>query len=167
MTPSRKRPASGSRRLRATARIASASATAARTWPIRRPQATVGVTVLLVRSKSAVPSSSSSLRTCTESVGWLMPQASAARPKCPCSTTASKYLRSRRFIGSARPPSFARQAVRARAVHLELVPEPLREMAVVIDDDQLVGHEQDEVALVAGAGEPLLDRLELEREVVA
>src|SRR3712207_387782 len=51
MTPSRKRPASGSRRLRATARIASASATAARTWPIRRSQATVGVTVLLVRSK--------------------------------------------------------------------------------------------------------------------
>ena len=39
MMPSRKRPASGSRRLRATARIASASATAARTWPISRSQA--------------------------------------------------------------------------------------------------------------------------------
>ena len=34
--------------------------------------------------------------------GWLMLQASAARPKCPCSATASRYRRSRRFIGSAR-----------------------------------------------------------------
>ena len=55
-----------------------------------RSQAAVGATRLLVRSNSTTPNSSSSLRTCTERVGWLMPQASAARPKCACSATASR-----------------------------------------------------------------------------
>jgi hypothetical protein len=57
---------------------------------LNRAQAAVGDTLLLVRSNRATPSNSSSLRSWTESVGWLTPQASAARPKCPCSATASR-----------------------------------------------------------------------------
>src|SRR3546814_2849792 len=55
-----------------------------------------------VCSSDLTPSSSSSLRIWVESVGWLTKHAAAARPKCRCSARATKYLRSRRFMGFLR-----------------------------------------------------------------
>src|SRR5690606_647005 len=46
-------------------------------------------------------SSSSSFLIWVDSVGWLTKQAAAARPKCLCSASAIRYLRSRRFISTA------------------------------------------------------------------
>ena len=55
-----------------------------------------------LRSTSSTPSSSSSFLIWVDSVGWLTKQASAARPKWRWSARATRYRRSRRFIGA--PP---------------------------------------------------------------
>src|SRR5690606_6066348 len=45
-----------------------------------------------------------------ERVGWLTKQAAAARPKCRWSASATRYLRSRRFIGMSPAGRWQRQA---------------------------------------------------------
>ena len=50
------------------------------------------------RSISRAPSAASSSRICTESAGWLMLTAAAARPKCPSSARAVRERSCRRVI---------------------------------------------------------------------
>ena len=57
-----------------------------------------------LRSTSSTPSSFSSFLIWVDSVGWLTKHASAARPKWRWSATATRYRRSRRFIGHPRDP---------------------------------------------------------------
>src|SRR5690606_24536638 len=54
-----------------------------------------------LRSMSSTPSSCSSFLSCVDRVGWLTKQASAARPKCRWSATATRYWRSRRFTDAS------------------------------------------------------------------
>ena len=61
----------------------------------------------------------------------------------------------------------AREAGRRAAGGLEVVAPAHRDLAAVVDDDQLVRQVQHEVALVRRPLEPQADRLELERQVVA
>src|SRR5690606_38125869 len=100
--PSLTVPASGSWLRRAASRIWSMSATMRRARAATSGPAAVSITLRGARSTSATPSSSSSLRTWVESVGWLTKHAAAARPKCRWSARATKYLRSRRFMGFLR-----------------------------------------------------------------
>ena len=60
-----------------------------------------------------------------------------------------------------------RDAGRRDSVHLEVVTASRRDLAPVVDDDDLVRQVQDEVALVVRTLEPQSHRLELEDEVVA
>ena len=75
------------------ARIVSARAS-------RSTPAGVSSTPRLVRRSSATPSSASSRRTCCESAGWVTYAASAARPKCRCRATATKYSSCRSSTGA-------------------------------------------------------------------
>src|SRR3546814_4146521 len=100
--PSLTVPASGSWLRRAASRICSISATTRRARAATSRPAGVSITLRGARSTSATPSSSSSLRIWVDSVGWLTKHAAAARPKCRCSARATKYLRSRRFMGFLR-----------------------------------------------------------------
>src|SRR5450631_4374791 len=59
----------------------------------------VSCTFLGWRSTNLTPRYSSSFLSCADSVGWLTKVRSAALPKCPVSASATKYLRSLRFIG--------------------------------------------------------------------
>ena len=61
----------------------------------------------------------------------------------------------------------SRQAVGGAAVDLEVVAPALRDLAPMVDDDQLVRQVEDEVALIGRALELEPHRLELEGQVVA
>src|SRR3546814_6217929 len=100
--PSLTVPACGYWLRRAASLICSISATTRRALAATSRPAGVSITLRGARSTSATPSSSSSLRIWVESVGWLTKHAAAARPKCRCSARATKYLRSRRFMGFLR-----------------------------------------------------------------
>ena len=63
---------------------------------------------------SSTPSSCSSFLIWVDSVGWLTKQASAARPKWRWSATATRYRRSRRFIGPSCPRCAAHGSTPAR-----------------------------------------------------
>ena len=97
--PRRTVPASGSWLRRAPSFICSTSATMRRARSAASRPAGVSMTLRGARSTSDTPSSSSSFLICVDSVGWLTKHAAAARPKCLWSARASRYLRSRRFMG--------------------------------------------------------------------
>ena len=90
MTPRSSGPVSGAVLRRASATIESASASTHRALATICPPTGVTWSVLLVRSKSATPSDSSSFLSCVLRVGWLTWQASAARPKWPRSARATR-----------------------------------------------------------------------------
>src|SRR6185437_2835630 len=99
--PSRTVPDSGSSVRRATARICSTPPSTSRARSAMSRPTSVSSTLRGVRSTSGTPSSSSSFLIWVDRVGWLTKQASAARPKCRCSARATRYWRSRRFIGES------------------------------------------------------------------
>src|SRR6185437_11341410 len=99
--PSRTVPDSGSSVRRATARICSTPPSTSRARIAMSRPTSVSSTLRGVRSTSGTPSSSSSFLIWVDRVGWLTKQASAARPKCRCSARATRYWRSRRFIGES------------------------------------------------------------------
>src|SRR5690606_30299064 len=100
--PSRTTPASGRWLRRAASFICSISDTTRRARATISTPIGVSITLRGARSISETPSSSSSLRTWVDSVGWLTKLAAAARPKWRWSATAIRYLRSRRFTRSGR-----------------------------------------------------------------
>ena len=85
--PSRKRPASGSRRSLATASIVPPRPRR-RAWPMSCSHANVAATLCSPARTAPRRAPPSSFRSCTDSVGWLIPQDVAAPPECPCSATA-------------------------------------------------------------------------------
>ena len=71
----------------------------------------------------------------------------------------------RRMVGRARP--LARQSHRAAAVRGEVVAMHRRHLALVVDQGDLVGQVEHQVALLGVPPQPGANRLELEGEVVA
>ena len=61
----------------------------------------------------------------------------------------------------------ARQVARRDAPHIEFVAMRLRDLPHVVDDEDLVGQIEDEIALVLGPRQAQLHRLELEHQIVA
>jgi hypothetical protein len=64
-------------------------------------------------------------------------------------------------------PALAREPVRGAAIAIEVVTPAHRPLASVIDDDELVGQVEDQIALVFGTREAQAHGLELEGQVVA
>jgi hypothetical protein len=91
----RKRLALRSRTSLIASRAASTCCSTRRASASRAVPASVRDTVRLVRFKSRTPSSVSSLRLCSLTVGWATCSRSAARLKCSSYATATKYLRCR------------------------------------------------------------------------
>ena len=60
----------------------------------------------------------------------------------------------------------ALQVARRNAPHIEFVPMGRRDLPHVVDDQDLVGKVEDEIALVIGPRQPQLHRLELEHQIV-
>ena len=77
----RRRPASGSRWLRASATTSSLASRMRRARATISSPASVRDTLLGVRSMSCTPRECSSFFSCVDSVGWLTKQRAAARPK--------------------------------------------------------------------------------------
>ena len=72
--------------------------------------AAAAATQVIDEHSYAEPGKGIGLMIAADSVGWLTPQANAARPKCRCSATAVMYSRSRRlnparFIPAPNPNS--------------------------------------------------------------
>ena len=97
-------PANGSVLLRASATMESPSSSMRRARTTICFPTSVSCTFFGWRSTSLTPRYSSSFFSCAERVGWLTKVRSAALPKCPVSASATKYLRSLRFMVVPRRP---------------------------------------------------------------
>lgn len=105
ITPTRNGPASGSCPWRAISLMLALSSSTFWAWATMRWPMGVTPTSAPPRSNSVTPSSSSSLRIATDSVGWLTKQASAARPKWRSRATATMYFSSVRVMVDYAPGS--------------------------------------------------------------
>ena len=91
ITPMRRSPVSGWPWARARSASSSLSRSTRLALSAMRVPSGVKRTTRLVRSTSIVPSRLSSSRRPADRVDWVTKQASAARPKWPCSRSATRY----------------------------------------------------------------------------
>ncbi|PWW53056.1 hypothetical protein DFQ13_11645 [Actinokineospora spheciospongiae] len=89
MNTTRRCPTSPRAARRASAAPASTSPSTRRARPTNTAPAAVVLAPRATRSNSTTPNSRSNAAICRDSGGWAIPSASAARPKCPCSATAT------------------------------------------------------------------------------
>ncbi len=91
ITPMRNSPDSGLPAARAMSASSSASRSTRTAFSAMRRPSGVKRTTRRVRSTSVTPINDSSSRRPAERVDWVTKQASAARPKCPSSFSATRY----------------------------------------------------------------------------